>query len=159
LARGRLPRNREPAAWIDPSLARHAPEKLQQVRFGGAEDKGDAKFKFIRVGEGWSLAGAQDWLRLFETLRPDDVGRADGINFDTARPFTLSYSDGLSITYENVGAATVIWSRMSAQAAADADAEVVALAAQINARFSGWALRFTAERSPILLPAKRDLTR
>ena len=159
LARGRLPRNREPAAWIDPSLARHAPEKLQQVRFGKAEDKGDAKFKFIRVGEGWSLAGAQDWLRLFETLRPDDVGRADGINFDTARPFRLSYSDGLSITYENVGAATVIWSRMSAQAAADADAEVVALAAQINARFSGWALRFTAERSPILLPAKRDLTR
>jgi hypothetical protein len=48
---------------------------------------------------------------------------------------------------------------MSARAAADADAEVVALAAQINARFSGWALRFTAERSPILLPAKRDLTR
>ena len=158
LARGRLPRNPEPAAWIDPSLPRHAPEKLQHVGFGKATDKGAAKFKFIRVGESWSLSGAQNWLDRFAALRPDDVARADGINFDTARPFTLTYADGLSITYENVGAATVIWSRMRARAAADAGADVKALAAAMNARFDGWAVRFAAERSPILLPAKTDLT-
>ena len=157
LARGRLPRNPEPAAWIDPSLPRHAAEKLQQVRFGKTTDKGNAKFKFIRIGEAWSLSGAQNWLALFETLRPDDVARADGINFETARPFTLTYTDGLSITYENVGAATVIWSRMRARAAANAGADVKALARNINARYEGWAMRFAAERSPILLPAKRDL--
>jgi hypothetical protein len=159
LARGRLPRNSEPAAWIDPSLPRHAPEKLQQVRFGKARDKSGAAFKFIRVGDAWSLAGAQSWLDRFQALRPNDVARADSINFETARPFTLSYADGLSITYENVGAATVIWSRMRARAEAEASAEVTALAAALTARFDGWAMRFAAERSPILLPAQADLTR
>jgi hypothetical protein len=158
LARGRLPRNPEPAAWIDPSLPRHELANLREVRFGKKSDKGDNKFKFIRVGEGWSLSGAQSWLARFDALRPDDVARAETINFATARPFTLVYGDGLRIDYENVGAATVIWSRMRAYVAPDASEDAKAAAAALNARFDGWALRFAAERSPILLPNKRDLS-
>jgi hypothetical protein len=152
LARGRLPRNPDMAAWIDPSLPRHDSDKLRQLRFG----TGDNAFSMLRVGDVWSLGGAQDWLARFAALRPDDVAQATSINFATARPFTLIYEDGLSITYENVGAATVIWSRVSARANINASAEIKALAARLNARFDGWALRFSAERTPLLLPAKRD---
>ena len=153
LARGRLPRNPDIAAWIDPSLPRHDNDKLIKVSFG----TGDGAFSMLRVGNVWSMAGGQSWLERFEALRPDDVARAEAINFATARPFTLVYDDGLRVTYENVGAATVIWSRMQVRADNDATAEIKALAARLNARFSGWALRFSAERTPLLLPAKSDL--
>ncbi len=152
LARGRLPRNPDIAAWIDPRLPRHDGDKLQKLRFGS----GDEAFSMRRVGGVWSMGGAQDWLERFDALRPDDVARAEAIDFATARPFMLVYEDGLSLTYENVGAATVIWSRMEARAAANARPEIKALAARLNARFKGWALRFSAERTPLLLPAKRD---
>lgn len=153
LARGRLPRNPDMAAWIDPALPRHALDKLTKLRFGTGEDA----FAALRVGSNWSLGGTQDWLDRFAALRPDDVARAEAINFDTARPFTLQFEDGLSLTYENVGAATVIWSRISARANADASGDIKALATRLNNRFNGWALRFSAERTPLLLPAKRDL--
>lgn len=153
LARGRLPRNPEPAAWIDPRLPRHAPDKLRQVRFEGAPDD----FAFVRVGEAWSMAGAARWLQRLETLRPDDVAREDAINFEKARRFTLIYADGLSIRFENIGAATVIWSRMRITAKPTASAETKALADRLNARYEGWALRYDAARTPVLMPAKRDL--
>ncbi|CAI8235477.1 MAG: Uncharacterised protein [Alphaproteobacteria bacterium] len=153
LARGRLPRNPDMAAWIDPALPRHDLDKLTKLRFG----TGDDAFAALRVGSNWSLGGTQDWLDRFAALRPDDVARAEAINFDTARPFTLQFEDGLSLTYENVGAATVIWSRISARANADASGDIKALATRLNNRFNGWALRFSAERTPLLLPAKRDL--
>lgn len=153
LALGRVPRNPEPAAWIDPSLPRHDPALLTELAFG----EGASAFKAVRVGDAWSMGGAARWIDGFQALRPDDVTRADAINFDTARPVTLVYSDGLRITYENVGAATVIWARMRADTAAGAAAEVKAQAARLNARFGGWALRFSAERTPVLLPARRDL--
>jgi len=153
LARGRLPRNPDMAAWIDPTLPRHESDKLTKVRFGS----GAGAFSMLRIGSGWSLGGAQNWLDRFAALRPDDVARAEAINFDTARPFTLQFEDGLSLTYENVGAATVIWSRISARANADASDDIKALAGRLNNRFNGWALRFSAERTPLLLPAKRDL--
>ena len=153
LARGRLPRNPDMAAWIDPALPRHDLDKLTKLRFG----TGDDAFAALRVGSDWSLGGTQDWLDRFAALRPDDVARAEAINFDTARPFTLQFEDGLSLTYENVGAATVIWSRISARANADASGDIKALATRLNNRFNGWALRFSAERTPLLLPAKRDL--
>ena len=136
-----------------PALPRHESDKLTKVRFGS----GAGAFSMLRIGSGWSLGGAQNWLDRFAALRPDDVARAEAIDFATARPFTLVYKDGLSLTYENVGAATVIWSRMEARAAANARPEIKALAARLNARFNGWALRFSAERTPLLLPAKRDL--
>ena len=153
LVRGRLPRNPEPAAWLDPSLPRHARAALVAISFG----KGSQAFSAVKVGEAWSLAAAEGWLDGFEALRPDDVARETDINFDTARPFTLSYADGLEITYENVGAATVIWSRMKITAAPQADEAVRAKAAALNARFGGWALRFSADKTPILLAVARDL--
>ena len=163
LALGRVPRNPEAAAWIDPFLPRHEVPLLREIAIG----KGGGAFKAVRVGDAssdawsnsWSMPGAPRWLQGFAALRPDDVTKAETINFDTARPFTLSYADGLSLTYENVGAATVIWSRISAKADVTASAEVKAKAAAINARFNGWALRFAAERTPILLASKNDFQR
>lgn len=161
LALGRVPRNPEAAAWIDPSLPRHARARLQEIAVGtNSGTNGDTGgFKAVRVGEAWSMPGAARWLDGFSALRPDDVARADSINFDTGRPIKLIYDDGLVITYENVGAATVIWSRMSAMAAPDAGQDARDMAARINARFGGWALRFSAERTPILLAAKSDFQR
>ncbi len=155
LALGRVPRNAEPAAWIDPSLPRHDVPLLREIAIG----KGGAAFKAVRVSEAWSMPGATRWLEGFAALRPDDVTKEETINFDTARPFTLIYDDGLRLMYENVGAATVIWSRISAKADATASAEVKAKAAAINARYNGWALRFAAERTPILLASKTDFQR
>lgn len=154
LALGRLPRNPEPAAWIDPSLARHDRAEMVEISFG--KNNG---FKAVKVGEAWSMAGADGWIDGFYALRPDDVAREENIEFATARPFTVSYQNGLAITYENVGAATVIWSRISAKTEAGARAETKKLAAALNERFNGWALRFAAERTPILLPSKADLQR
>lgn len=153
LARGRLPRNPEAAAWLDPALPRHDISALTAVSFA----TGRKDFTAIKLGEAWSLAGAEPWLAGFENLRPDDVALEDNINFDTARAFTLSYTDGLQIIYENVGAATVIWSRMKAEAPDGAAAAVKQQAAAINARFGGWALRFSADKTPILLPTAGDL--
>lgn len=153
LARGRLPRNSNIAAWIDESLPKGALERLQRVSFG----TGDKTVMTRVTQDSWSLAGGPDWLAGFAMLRPEDVTRADAIEFATARPMQLVYSDGLVLRYENVGAATVIWSRITASTEAQATADIKAQAAAINARFGGWALRFPADQAPILLPGKGQL--
>ena len=160
LARGRLPRNPNVAAWLDSTLPRHELGQLKSVSFG----KGRQEFKLLRVTpDSWSMAGGEAWVSGFQTLQPDEVTKAETINFATAQPMTLRYENGLVIAYENVGAATVIWSRISARVepiggqnktARDA---VASLAEDINARFQGWALRFSADRAPVLLPGRETL--
>ena len=160
LARGRLPRNPNVAAWLDRALPRHALADLKSVSF----NKGGQKFKLLRVTpSAWSMGGGDKWLADFTALQPDDVTTADAINFASAQPMVLRYANGLVITYENLGAATVIWSRLSASVARvsgqtkTARDEVRSLAADINARYKGWALRFSADRAPILLPSQAML--
>ena len=106
------------------------------------------------------MPGGHGWLAGFEALRPDDVTLAETINFDTAQRMRLRYEGRPgSITYANVGAATVIWSGISAEAQKGAPKAVPkAKAAAINARFGKWALRFDASRAPIFCPAG-DLAR
>jgi hypothetical protein len=160
LARGRLPRNPNVAAWLDSALPRYELEQLKAVSFG----KGAQKFKLLRVTPvSLSMGGGDTWVSDFKGLKPDDVSLADSINFETAQPMVLRYANGLVITYENVGAATVIWTRISASVEAvrgqnkTARDEVRSLAADINARYKGWALRFSAHRAPILLPSQAML--
>ena len=154
LARGRLPRNANFAAWMDPALPKHDLAALTAVDF----EAGEGPFRLVRVGtDGWSLLGGAGWLAGFAALRPDDVALAETINFDTARTMRLNYADGLQISYANVGAATVIWAGISAKADKDASAAVKAEAAAINARYAKWALRFDAARAAILLPARANL--
>ena len=154
LASGRLPRNANFSAWMDAHLPKHDLAALKSIRFEGST----GPFTMVRVSpDSWSLSGGTGWLAGFEALRPDDVTPAETINFDTARPMRLRYEDGLTITYANVGAATVIWSGISAEAQKGAPVAVQEKAAAINTRFGKWALRFDASRAPVLLPAQATL--
>lgn len=156
LARGRLPRNANLAAWMDARLPKHDLAALQGVQF----DAPSGSYALLRVTpDSWSMAGGADWLAGFAALRPDDVTPDETINFDTAQHMRLDYADGLRITYANVGAATVIWTGISADTTANAGDDVKAKAREINARFGGWALRFDASRAPVLLPGRALLQR
>lgn len=153
LARGRLPRNPNMAAWISQQLPRGDVNGLKSVSFGKTD-----KIVMTRVTpDAWSLAAAPGWLAGFGALKPEDVAREDDIEFATAQPMVLAYENGLLVTYENLGAATVIWSRVEASTTKAATAEARAEAAAINARFTGWALRFAADQAPILLPGRAQL--
>lgn len=155
LARGRLPRNPNMAAWMSQDLPRGDDDALASVSFGKAD-----KVTMTRVTpDSWSLAAGAGWLAGFSALKPEDVAREDDIDFATAQPMQLRYRDGLVLVYENLGAATVIWSRVKADTTDDASPEVRQLAASINARFGGWALRFAADQAPILLPGRAQLSR
>ena len=155
LARGRLPRNANLAAWLDPDLPKGDLSQLSKIRFDGA----GAPFSLLQVTPGtWSMAGGAAWVADFAALRPDDVTGRDAIDFATAKRMQLSYADGLRITYDNVGAATLIWVGISADVTAGASDAAKAEAARINARFGDWALRFDAARAPVLLPSIASLS-
>ena len=155
LARGRLPRNPNMAAWMSQELPRGDADKLTSVSFGKID-----KVVMTRVTQdSWSMAAGPGWLAGFAALKPEDVARADDIEFAEAQPMVLTYENGLVLTYENLGAATVIWSRVKADVTAAAGAETRALASALNARFDGWALRFAADQAPILLPGRAQLSR
>lgn len=155
LARGRLPRNPNMAAWMDKTLPKGDMDKMRKVEFGKR-----VRTTMTRVTQDdWSLAGGARWARGFRALRPEDVTRAEAIEFATAQPMVLHYEDGLIVTYENVGAATVIWSRISATSDKNATAAARQHAAAINARFGGWALRFAADQAAVLLPGNALLQR
>ena len=154
LVRGRLPRNPNIAAWMDQSLPRGETAGPARVRVGGNDP-----FVLTRVTQdSWSLAGGTGWFAGFQALRPEDVAREDAIEFANAQPMRLEYASGLTLIYENLGAATVIWSRIRAEVKADASDEVRAQAEAINRRYQGWALRFAADQAPILLPGRAQMT-
>ena len=154
LARGRLPRNPNMAAWMSQELPRGDADALQSVSFGKSD-----KVVMTRVtADSWSLAAGEGWLAGFSSLKPEDVAREDDIEFATAQPMVLTYENGLVLTYENLGAATVIWSRIKAETTEAASAETRAVAMALNARYQGWALRFAADQAPILLPGRAQLT-
>lgn len=155
LARGRLPRNPNMAAWMSQELPRGDADALQSVSFGKSD-----KVVMTRVtADSWSLAAGGGWLAGFSALKPEDVAREDNIEFATAQPMVLTYENGLVLTYENLGAATVIWSRIKAETTEAASAETRAVAMALNARYQGWALRFAADQAPILLPGRAQLSR
>ena len=154
LARGRLPRNPNMAAWMSQELPRGNADGLKSVSFGKSD-----KVVMTRVTpDSWSLAAGAGWLAGFGALKPEDVAREDDIEFASAQPMVLTYEGGLVLTYENLGAATVIWSRIKADTTDAANAETRDLAAAINRRYQGWALRFAADQAPILLPGRAQLT-
>ena len=156
LARGRLPRSPEPAAWISMDLPRGPADLLRHVSFG----KGKAAFDLVRVGEAqWSRPGGLGWFVGFADLQPDNVASVDLIAFDTAQPMVLTYSNGLVLRYENVGAANYIWSRVTASASKKASAEIQTLAQDLQSRYAGWAFRFPADTAAILLPGAEQLDR
>ncbi len=155
LARGHLPRNIEPAAWLSPDLPRLPETELQEVVFG----TGARKVKLLRLaGENWSHAGAalryREWLAGFAGLQPDDVADKDSISFAMAQPLTLRYKNGVVIRFENVGAAAYIWSRVTISATEKASPESRQQAKALQDRYAGWAFRFPASAATTLLPDK-----
>lgn len=139
LVRGRLPRNGEVAAWLDPSLP-HGTEmpvgvKVRVPDAPPVEMRRDADGVW-RFADNTIWEAAADWLAHFQSLRFQDVARAEGIDFDAASTLTLVFADKTELRYESVGAGTHIWSR--AIGAPD--------------RYEGWAFRFDAEAAAVLLP-------
>ena len=114
LARGRLPRNAQIAAWLDPAFPSLPQERLVAVSAGkGATEDGAPLFRRLPDGS-WDKPGAARWLEGFSRLQPEDVSRAAAINFDTGSTLHLAYENGVIVTLENVGAATALWTRARA---------------------------------------------
>lgn len=164
LARGRLPRNGQIAAWLDPAFP-----SLPQTRLVAVSAGKDAPL-FRRLPDGsWNKPGAARWLEGFTRLQPEDVSRAAAINFDTGSTLHLAYDNGVTVTLENVGAATALWTRARATVsnatptagptALQDDAgreEARAQADAFNRRFDGWALRLPASAAAQLLVTAAD---
>ena len=167
LARGRLPRNAQIAAWLDPAFPSLPQERLVAVSAGkGATEDGAIAPLLRRLPDGsWDKPDGAGWLEGFSRLQPEDVSRDTAINFDTASTLHLSYENGVIITLENVGAATVLWTRARASVSTAAfnapqdDAgreEARAFANALNQRFDGWALRLPASAAAQLLVTAAD---
>ena len=145
LARGRLPRNPQITAWLDATMPAGEADRLVNI----ADAEG---ILFARDdSNGWDEA-AQAWLSGFAALRPEDVTRTDIIDFTRALPLELTYDNGLVVTFRIVGAATVIWMRADISLRADVDEAARAEARAMKQRFSGWALRFPASATGVLMP-------
>ncbi len=129
VARGRLPRNRQAAAWLSPDLPRGPRVSVQQIAFNGR------RFAIAKAG--------QAWLERFYNLRPEDVTGRTAIDVATGKKFILHYQDALTIEYTVVGAGTVIWLVAVAKGPE---------AKKINQRFANYAFRFPASAAPILFP-------
>lgn len=163
LARGRLPRNAQIAAWLDPAFPSLPAEGLVAVSSGAAKNGGDAPTVLLRrQSDGsWNTPGATRWLEAFARLQPEDVSTDTVINFDTASMLSLRYDNGVTLVLENVGAATALWTRAHASVSADlhdgADkAQARAAADALNQRFAGWALRLPASAAAQLLVTAAD---
>ena len=167
LARGRLPRNSQIAAWLDPAFPSLPQEQLFEVGIGkGATEEGAGAPLLRRLPDGgWDKPGGARWLEGFARLQPEDVSPDTAINFDTASTLYLAYSNGVIITFENVGAATVLWTRARASVSTTgfnapqdnaAREEARALANALNQRFDGWALRLPASAAAHLIVTAAD---
>ncbi len=167
LARGRLPRNAQIGAWLDPAFPSLPQEGLVEVRSGGKEGESGATEPLVQrlPDGGWNKPNAARWLEGFMRLQPEDVSRDTAINFDTASTLHLSYDTGLTLVLENVGAATALWTRARATVSNsalnapqdDAGRQAArALADALNQRFNGWALRLPASAAAQLLVTAAD---
>ncbi len=169
LARGRLPRNAQVGAWLDPAFPSLPQEGLVEVRVGGKEgERGATELLVQRLPDGgWNKPSAARWLEGFMRLQPEDVSRDTAINFDSATTLHLSYDTGLTLVLENVGAATVVWTRARAfvspvwqnsQQGESGRQAARALADALNQRFNGWALRLPASAAAQLLVTPADFS-
>jgi hypothetical protein len=167
LARGRLPRNAQIGAWLDPTFPSLPQEGLIEVRSGGKGSESSATEPLVqRLPDGsWNKLKATRWLEGFTRLQPEDASRDTAINFDTASTLHLSYDTGLTLVLENVGAATALWTRARATVSNsalnapqdDAGRQAArALADALNQRFNGWALRLPASAAAQLLVSAAD---
>ena len=151
LARGRLPRNPQIAAWLDAAMPVGDTGLLVQV------SDGEGRLFARDAGADWDAA-AQAWQIGFAALRPEDVTQADIIDFARAVPLELVYDNGLVVTCQIVGAGTVIWLRADISLRAGADAAARAEASALKARFAGWALRFPASANGVLMPFRATMS-
>lgn len=167
LARGRLPRNDQIGAWLDPSFPHQEQDQLAEVRFAN----GETRHSIERMPNGsWNKPGAERWLAGFSRLQLEDVSPDSAINFDAGVPLELHYTNGLIVRFESVGAATTLWTRARALVSDDkpvpdekaqendeAGNEAREIAAALNARFGGWALRLPTSAATQLMATAADL--
>ena len=167
LARGRLPRNAQIGAWLDPAFPSLPQELLVSVSTGNdAADEGASPDLLRRMPDDiWDQAWGERWLESFSRLQPEDVSRDTEINFETASTLHLNYKNGVNVRLEIVDAGPVLWIRSRASvstAALNAPQndvsleEATASVDELNRRFSGWALRLPASAAAQLLVTATD---
>ncbi len=167
LARGRLPRNAQIGAWLDPAFPSLPQELLVSVSTGNeAAEEGASPDLLRRMPDGrWNLARGEPWLESFSRLQPEDVSRDSEINFETATTLHLNYINGVIVSLEIVDAGPVLWIRSSASVSTVARnaplndvglEEARASVDELNRRFSGWALRLPPSAAEQLLVTAAD---
>ena len=163
LARGRLPRNAQIAAWLDPAFPSLPQEQLVEVGTGkGATEEGAGGPLLRRLPDGsWNKPGGAG-LKGSSTF-----GRRRAIRRlpDTASTLYLAYGNGVIITLEmsalplRFGRARAAVSTAALNAPQD-DAgreKARAMADALNQCFDGWALRLPASAAAQLLVTAVDL--
>ncbi len=141
LARGRVPRSRNMAAWIDPSLPLFAVEDIAFLTSGNSG-------KDFYVDD--TIAR---WVGDLQNMRPSDVALRAQINFRKASFFTITLKNGISIKLTSIGAGMHIWTHYQFSLADKADAAARAQFETWQSRFEPWAYKFESQAAAILLPA------
>jgi len=102
LARGRLPRNKDVAAWIDPALP--LPDMTQVARVIGPAEM---------VALSAEAPAAQTMLSAMATLRPVDVTPAALIDFTAGQILTLQLQNGDTTRITVVSTGSHLWAKFS----------------------------------------------
>lgn len=106
LARGRLPRNKDIAAWIDPNLPLPDLGTVEAVRFTGAEN-----LRFPRDSD-----QGRTLLSALEALRPIDVAPATTLDMTQARLVGLELATGDLFSITSIATSSAFWVMFGADA-------------------------------------------
>ncbi len=123
LARGRLPRNKDIAVWIDPALPLPELNTIERISISHHEEA---------VVFAASEPAAQAILSAMATLRPVDVTPSALIDFSNGQNLTLQQQDGGNTGIAVVSTGSHIWARFSSK--------------------EDWAYKFDGSAAAALLP-------
>lgn len=134
LARGRLPRGKETAIWMDANLPVPNTDQIIGVDFS---DIGEGSFDKNNLNE-WRDTGFQDWLASFPSLRADDVVSEDNIDFSNAKRIEVTLQSGELFWLDVVSTTSNFWVRFGSSLK--------------EADEANWAYKFAGASKTILMP-------
>jgi len=140
LARGRIPRGKETAIWMDANLSLPSTDQIIAVDFS---DIGEGSFN-IDDAKGWNDIGFQTWLTAFPTLRADDVVSAENIDFASAKRIEVKLQSGDIFWLDVVSTSSNFWARLGSSAGEAGETGEVSE--------TSWAYKFDGASKDILMP-------
>lgn len=138
LTRGRLPRARVPAAWIDPIWPHIALGRLSRIVITRAEHR-----EIAFDDKGWREGASVDarWYQNLIALRPTDVAPAEQFDFTQGISIEAMGAD-TTYRYQVLGQGNALWIARTSSNTAEST----------MAQFAGRAFRFDQEARAVLLP-------